>query len=257
MYRRWLLLAYAVVLSVVVLGPALRPGYALTYDMVFTPHESLLPWTLGAGSALPRSVPQDAVIAALNVLLPGWLLQKTALIAALVLAGFGASRCVPGPGAWVAVTLAIWNPYVAERLVQGHWSLLLAYACVPWIVSAARAQRWPSVALWCALAALTPSGGVLAAAIAIPAVVLMPGRRLRKATWSLVIVAINLPWLIPAFVHASAPPAGTDSFAIRAEGPWGTVLTALGLGGIWNGDAVLPSRSLWIAPVVGLAVCVT
>jgi len=83
----------------------------------------------------------------------------------------------------------------------------------------------------------------------------MPGRRLRKATWSLVIVAINLPWLIPALVHASAPPAGTDSFAIRAEGPWGTVLTALGLGGIWNGDAVLPSRSLWIAPVVGLAVC--
>ena len=75
MYRRWLLLAYAIGLSVLVLGPALRPGYVLSYDMVFTPRESLLPWTLGAGSALPRSVPQDAVVAVLNSVVPGWVLQ--------------------------------------------------------------------------------------------------------------------------------------------------------------------------------------
>ena len=255
MNRRWLLLAYAFVLSVLVLGPALRPGYALTYDMVFTPHESLLPWTLGAGSALPRSVPQDAVIAVLNTVLPGWLLQKIALLAALVLAGFGAARCVRGPGAWVAVTLAIWNPFVAERLVQGHWSLLIAYACVPWIVCAASARRWPVVVLWCALAALTPSGGLLVAVIAIPAVLLLPGRRVFKAAWSLAIFATNLPWIVPALMPAGASSQGTDVFGLRAEGPWGSVLTAVGLGGIWNGEAVLPSRALWIAPLVGVAAC--
>jgi len=255
MYRRWLLLAYAVGLRVLVLGPALRPGYALTYDMVFTPHESLLPWTLGAGSALPRSVPQDAVVAVLNIILPGWVLQKAALLAALVLAGFGAARCVRGPGAWVAVTLAIWNPFVAERLVQGHWSLLIAYACVPWIVSAASARRWPVVVVWCALAALTPSGGLLAAVIAIPAVLLLPGRGLFKAVWSFAIFATNLPWLVPALMHVGSESGGTAVFGLRAEGPWGTVLTAVGLGGIWNGEAVLPSRALWIAPIVGVAAC--
>ena len=31
------------------------------------------------------------------------------------------------PGQFVAATLAIWNPYVAERLLQGHWSLLVGY----------------------------------------------------------------------------------------------------------------------------------
>jgi hypothetical protein len=254
MYRRWLLLAYAIGLSVLVLGPALRPGYVLSYDMVFTPHESLLPWTLGAGSALPRSVPQDAVVAALNTVAPGWVLQKVALLAALILAGVGAARCVRGPGAWAAVTLAIWNPFVAERLIQGHWSLLIAYACVPWIVCAASARRWPVVVLWCALAALTPSGGLLAAVIAIPAVLLLPERRIFKAAWSLAIVATNLPWIIPALMHAGLSAEGTAVFGLRSEGPWGSILTAVGLGGIWNGDAVLPSRALWIAPVVGIAV---
>ena len=254
MYRRWLLIAYAFALSVLVLGPALLPGYALTYDMVFTPRETLLPWTVGAGSALPRSVPQDAVVAVLNTIAPGWVLQKIALLAALVLAGLGAARCVRGPGAWVAVTLAIWNPFVAERLVQGHWSLLIAYACVPWIVCAASARRWSVVVLWCALAALTPSGGLLAAVIAIPAVVLLPGRGIPKVAWSLAIFATNLPWLIPAALHVGYSSQATDVFGLRAEGPWGSVLTAVGMGGMWNGDAVLPSRSLWLAPVVGVAI---
>ncbi|MCV7066382.1 hypothetical protein H7H51_12770, partial [Mycolicibacterium farcinogenes] len=32
-----------------------------------------------------------------------------------------------------AATLAIWNPYVAERLLQGHWSLLIGYGALPWV----------------------------------------------------------------------------------------------------------------------------
>jgi hypothetical protein len=34
-----------------------------------------------------------------------------------------------------------WNPYVAERLVIGHWALLLGYAGLPWVVVAAWARR--------------------------------------------------------------------------------------------------------------------
>ncbi|HMH90558.1 MAG TPA: hypothetical protein VK586_05680, partial [Streptosporangiaceae bacterium] len=34
-----------------------------------------------------------------------------------------------------------WNPYLAERLVIGHWALLLGYAGLPWVVAAAWGGR--------------------------------------------------------------------------------------------------------------------
>ena len=40
------------------------------------------------------------------------------------------------PGQLVAVTVTIWNPYVGERLLQGHWSLLVGYGCLPWVARA-------------------------------------------------------------------------------------------------------------------------
>ena len=64
------------------------------------------------------------------------------MVAGLWLAGWGAARLValvlPEAGAggqFVAITLAIWNPYVGERLLQGHWSLLLGYGCLPWVAT--------------------------------------------------------------------------------------------------------------------------
>ncbi|WP_425297538.1 hypothetical protein [Nocardia abscessus] len=41
----------------------------------------------------------------------------------------------------VAATVALWNPYVAERLLQGHWSLLAGYAALPWTALAAYRLR--------------------------------------------------------------------------------------------------------------------
>ena len=68
---------------------------------------------------------------------------KALLVAGLWLAGWGAARLVAAvlpdaglPGQLVAITLAIWNPYVAERLLQGHWSLLVGYGCLPWVAMA-------------------------------------------------------------------------------------------------------------------------
>ncbi len=68
---------------------------------------------------------------------------KVLLVAGLWLAGWGAARLaaavVPDAGLagqFVAATIAIWNPYVAERLLQGHWSLLVGYGCLPWVAAA-------------------------------------------------------------------------------------------------------------------------
>src|SRR6476660_3175119 len=133
--RRGPLLVSAV-LAVLILAPALRPGYVLSYDMVFVPHPDLTRDTVGLGDGLPRAVPVDAVVALLGALVPGSLLQKLILVLLLVAAGTGAGRLaahlVPGPGAGaaslVAAALYVWNPYLAERLVLGHWALLVAYA---------------------------------------------------------------------------------------------------------------------------------
>ncbi|MDP4976015.1 MAG: hypothetical protein NWQ10_10335, partial [Candidatus Nanopelagicales bacterium] len=45
-------------LALLILGPALGQGFVLSYDLVFTPRQDLLPAALGLGGGLPRAVPQ-------------------------------------------------------------------------------------------------------------------------------------------------------------------------------------------------------
>ena len=145
--REWtplLLPAWCVALALGILGPAMAPGYVLSYDMVFGPRLDLTRDTLGLGSALPRAVPVDALTAILSSVVRGDILQKVVLVATLALAAYGASRLLQGqPGAVraVAATVYVWNPYIAERLVLGHWALLVAYAALPWLAVAAGGLR--------------------------------------------------------------------------------------------------------------------
>jgi hypothetical protein len=80
----WAYLAVALV----ILGPALLPGYILTLDMVFTP-QLHLPLTLSS------QLPFNLLLTALNVILPGWLIQKLLLITIFTLAGLGLHRLAP------------------------------------------------------------------------------------------------------------------------------------------------------------------
>ena len=145
--------AWLALLTALVLAPLAWPGYALVGDMVVTPRQPWVPDVLGLGSALPRAVPIDAVMALLTTEVDGALVQRVTLVAALMLAGLGTARLAPG-GRWTAAgagTLAIWNPYVAERLAIGHWTLLLGYASLPWLIGAAlglRRRRHGSAARW-------------------------------------------------------------------------------------------------------------
>jgi hypothetical protein len=241
------------------LAPTLAPGYVLTYDMVFTPRQPLLAESVGLGSALPRAVPVDAVVAVLTTVIPGDVLQKAILLLTVWLAGYGAARLLPVESTaprLVAATAYAWNAYVAERLFIGHWSVLVAYACLPWVVAAGlRVRRgepggWPVLVLACAPAVLVPTGGVLAAGAAIAA----GGRRRLAGTLGLAVV-LNAPWWLPGLLHGldgggGSDPAGVDAFAARAEGPGGAVVSVLGLGGIWNAGAVPGSRSGAVVPLV-------
>ena len=71
---RGLAYAWVVLLSLLVTWPVLLPGFALSYDLVFTPRQDLLPGFLGLGGGLPRAVPQDAVVALIEVVVSGAIL---------------------------------------------------------------------------------------------------------------------------------------------------------------------------------------
>jgi hypothetical protein len=116
----------------VVTAPLLAPGYLLLRDAVSTPRSFLSDAALGLSDAAPRALPQDFAVALASHVLDGGVVVKVLLIAGLWLAGWGSARLaaavLPASGAgglFVAATLAVWNPYVAERLLQGHWSLLV------------------------------------------------------------------------------------------------------------------------------------
>src|SRR6478672_164998 len=169
--RRWIPLCWVAVLTVVLLGPALAPGYVLVRDMVWVPDLALRPDTLGLGSALPRAVPSDAVVAALDELVPGMLLQKLTLVGSLVGAGAGAAALVRGGlvARLVAVSVTVWSPFVAERMAIGHWPVLLGYAAVPWLAVAGRRAAQGRVPAWMPLVlvvgSLSASAGLVSAAV--------------------------------------------------------------------------------------------
>ncbi len=260
--------AWAVLLAILMLGPALAPGYVLSYDMVWVPDLALRGDFLGLGSGLPRAVPSDAVVAVLDEVVPGMLLQKLMLVTVLVAAGLGALRLTgerSTVAGLVAVTLFEWNPFVVERLVIGHWPVLVGYAALPWVVLAARTWRTTGhspTALWW----LVPVGSLSASAGVATAVVLLAfgvGRDLgRSARVLLLAVAANAPWVASGLLHAGSAttdPAGAARFALFGEGHLPAPLAALSLGGIWNSEVVPPSRTgvsgwLFLALLLALVV---
>lgn len=253
-------------LALLVLLPLLRPGYLLLRDAVSTPRSYLSAGALGL-TAAPRATPQDFAVALASHLVDGGIVVKALLVLGLWFAGWGAARLVsvvlPAAGAagqFVAITLAVWNPYVAERLLQGHWSLLLGYGCLPWVATAMLGLRlggsgFFALAFWIALAGLTPTGLLLAATVALTCVA-APGdgrpRWLCAATGLGFAVVGALPWLTASALgsltsQTAANGLGVSAFAPRAETGLGTLASLASLGGVWNGDAVPDSRTTLFA----------
>jgi hypothetical protein len=238
----------------------------LVYDMVFVPRTQLTGELLGLGSAVARAVPSDLLVALGSRALPADVLQKLVLVAIFVGGGWGAARLAPAltaVGGAAAATLYVWNAHVHERLLMGHWALLVSYAALPWVVGAAiawRDGRRPLHGLVASLAVAacgSPPGGAIAAATAL-LVVAWPARRrealarpaLRRAAVVLAAsLLLNAPWWVPSVLRPGGVPvrpAGVAAFASRPDGPLGTVGTLLGLGGIWNARVVPPGHGSWL-----------
>jgi hypothetical protein len=250
-------------LGLLALGPGLRRGFLLSYDMVFVPHEpsgAALP-----GLAPPRAVPSDLAIAAAAGMVPADVAQKLVLLAIFVLGCAGVTRLLdrePWPGRLAGGVFYAWNPYVGERLIIGQWALLLGYAGLPWVL---RAVVRPDKARWrwsgrlCLSLVPAVIGGF--AAMAITALVAVPAalltRSIRRA--AIVLAALgagSLPWLIPSLRRpVYADPAGVAAFAGRADTPFGSIGSLLMLGGGWNAQTVPKAyggawSALWLVMVV-------
>jgi hypothetical protein len=280
-------LAVGLVLGLLALGPGLRRGFLLSYDMVIVPRQPFTAAMAGLTGGPPRAVPSDAVVAAAARVLPADIVQKLVLLAIFVLACSGAAALLAGQPWFARLAAGVyytWNPFVAERLILGQWALLLGYAGLPW---ALRAITTYPVASWRGAGrlglALLPAAIGGFAAMTISALVVLPaaalarprpanlispgpaapaaGQRVRNAAAALgVLVLLSLPWLIPSLVRSMyADPAGVAAFAGRADTPFGAFCSLVMLGGVWNAQTVPAGYGgwwsvLWLAFVAAAAV---
>ena len=256
-------LALGLGLGLLALGPGLRRGFLLSYDMVFVPREpfsAALP-----GPAPPRAVPSDLVIAAASRALPADIAQKVVLLSIFMLACSGAAALLdrePLLARLAAGAFYAWNPYVGERLIIGQWALLLGYAGLPWVLRAVLAPDLTSRRGAARLGlALLPAviGGFTA--MAITALIVVPvallAKSARRAAVALAALAAGcLPWFFPSLLHAVyVDPASVAAFAARADTPFGSIGSLLMLGGAWNAQTVPTAYGgawsvLWLAVVI-------
>lgn len=226
-------------------------GYPLAKDMVFTPDLPLSPQAVGLTSDAPRAVPLDAVVAILDSVTGGEILSRLAVVGGLCLAALAAGRAarhLPLLPRVLCTVLAVWNPFVIERLALGQWALLLGYAGL-WGCVAQALTTWRlsggcgrAVGPWIGLGALTPTGGLLTGVAAVVMLWRDPDRWIVRA---MALVA-QLPWVIPGLLSSAgafSDPEGVAAFAARSERPGGVLWTLLGLGGVWDRLSVPGSRA--------------
>ncbi|MDY6049188.1 MAG: hypothetical protein SPI77_01235 [Corynebacterium sp.] len=201
-------------------------------DLVVVNHPALSVWNFGTALA-PRNAPQDGVLALVGLVAPASWVVRLIVVGCLIWGLVYVWRAIPVLVPRVAaMVLVAWNPFVAERLAQGHWALVCTWWLLPVVMGTG---RWSMVAQW--LASLTPTGACAAA---------VASRR-----WGFGLV-VSLPWLIPSLIMRPVASA-SEAFAPRRN-----VWDILGLGGIWNSAVTPGSRlSAWsLAAGVGMAVCV-
>lgn len=253
---RLLPVAVAAVATLLVLGPVLGQGIALSYDLAWSPDPRWTPFTLGIGTPAPRAVPGDAAVVALGLVVGAPAAQVLVLGGLLLLAGTGAARlaAVALPASRVlapsvAALAGIWNPFVHERLVVGQWTVLLGYAATPHLVLLARRARaeTPAGRLLAAAVVGCGAGGantLLLALLAVVPVVLLPRPAWRALAWTMpAALGVAAVWVVPALaagVRSGA--AGAAAFGPRPDTPLGTLVSLISGGGFWNPATHPPER---------------
>ena len=242
-----IVVGWTFLLVAAVLWPFASPGMPMLRDMVVPPHPALTDAAWGLGESAARAAPQDTVLALAGGFTDAGLIMRLLMLCGLTVGGVAAAELVRRVlhvgvvGQIAAVTMLLWNPFVVERLLQGQWSLVLAMALLPAVAltTIIAAPWWRATAM--AVAGLTPTGALLAVAVAVVAARTWRDRLVALGTGAVV----SAPWLVATALGSGAgvaDPAGAAAFAARAERWVGTLGAVAGLGGIWNRQAVPVAR---------------
>ncbi|MGP5931517.1 hypothetical protein [Corynebacterium glyciniphilum] len=243
--------------------PGSEAASLILRDMV-VPHSMALNDLATGHDGLPRAVPQDTVLAWLSPVVPPPVTVSVLMLVGGYVGALGAAAIARQVGsgrgvsaaAVIAAAVTLWNPYVAERLLQGHWSVVLAGVLLPAVALSAMRRSPAAVVSLVALTmvcALTPTGLILATVTAAVAALVGSAPVRRVLTVVGLGIVLSLPWVIPTLLNAGADATRTDAagaalFAAGAEPGVGTLGALAGLGGIWNAEAVPGSREA-LAPV--------
>lgn len=272
---------FYITLTLMIIGPWLRPGFILTLDMVFGPMEptpndefyGFDPPVLGA-KYIPESI--HAVLAA--VISPDWS-QKVVLGLIFLAAGIGAHLLAPvrgSPAKLFAGTFYTLNPFVYARILAGQWFVLAGYAALPFAIWATvRALRsrspkdWLVVALLLSVTAFNAQMFVLGV-VSVSAVMFAWSikHRQRSVLSGLVLLTVatlllNLYWIVPALQSDQTVLQQIDQRDLDAFAPisqFGSAFISItGLYGFWRDGYEYPvtqSAAFYflIIPIIWLAV---
>ena len=162
----------------------------------------------------------------------------------------------------MAVIAAIWNPFVLERLVIGHWTVLLAYAAVPHLLVACAAVRRDLRPPWAPAVGVAACGVGGANALVIAALAVLVALAVPRTRWQALAyaagatVSVSLVWALPAVVSGvTSAPAGVPAFAATSDTPFGVLVSVATGGGLWN-PATHPAERSTVLVAVGAMVLV-
>ncbi|MGW3899375.1 hypothetical protein ACWD6L_29705 [Micromonospora profundi] len=268
--RRWwpeMALGFGVVIAI--LGPVLRRGFVLRYDLVFVPDPPFGAMVWGSGSELPRAVPSELLAVGLSQLVPADVAEKLLLGGCLALAAVGAARLAPvsHPVARIAAGLAyVWNPWVYGRLHLGQWAVIAGYAALPWAFSWVLGVLRPPPDGFGPRRRSAVAGGltvvlggpamVLAAVLACAPALALARQWRAVVAGAATLVGLTAPWWLALVNRGGAvglDERGVAAFAVRPDTPLGALGSVGTLGGIWSRHAVPPGRDQWLVALLALA----
>ncbi|MGC4779422.1 hypothetical protein [Micromonospora chalcea] len=267
--RWWPETALGVGVVVAILGPVLRRGFVLRYDLVFVPDPPFGAVVWGSGSELPRAVPSELLAVGLSQVVPADVAQKVLLAGCLVLAAVGAARLAPvgHPLARVAAGLAyVWNPWVYGRLHLGQWAVVAGFAALPWAFAWVLGVLRPppegtgpgrrSAVAGGAAVVLGGPAMVLAAVFACAPALALARRWRAFVAGAATLAGLTAPWWLSLVSRGGAVDVderGVAAFAVRADTPLGVLASVATLGGVWSRNAVPVGRDQWAVALIALA----
>lgn len=126
--KKYIILGLFGLLALIIIIPLLAPGYILTIDMIMTGK----PVNLSPSST---SFLYDLAIRMLQLILPDYNIQKVILFFIFTSSSWGMYLLISRKWGMIGIfggLLYIINPFVYERVMAGHWRLLLGYGLLPY-----------------------------------------------------------------------------------------------------------------------------